>query len=365
MKQNIKALVWGAFMTLSFIACKKNDHPPVPNPVNDLEKMQAFFDKHRPYAEKFTVDATNGGTIILKSGTRITFAPGAFIRKNGGTPVTGAINVTAKDILKASDMILDDKPTVAGKGAMLESFGELIVNADQNGDTLALNPAVQRPANVVVPIGLVGEEGAAEGAFREGIAMWTGDTTVTFTTGGHNHENEYVTITQTVAAKKGMEWLNAPGFGFATASQTTFPLIETGTWVNCDALYNDPRPKTTVLGYFGDKFNTQTGGNYSGSDPSLLFFKTRETNTVVKLYNVIFNPIPGKEGLLSYQNSIPVGQEGTFIAISTKGGKFYAEVKDITIPAPAAGKNYTGIDFNLTEVSEAQLIHLINQMNTK
>ena len=114
------------------------------------------------------------------------------------------------------------------------------------------------------------------------------------------------------------------GFGVASPATTIFPLDALGQWRNCDALYNDPRPKTTVLGYFGDKFNTETGNNYTGSDPTMLFFKTKNTNTLIKLYNVIFTPAPGKEGLLSYQNSIPIGQEGTLLALSAKNGKFYA-----------------------------------------
>ena len=86
---------------------------------------------------------------------------------------------------------------------------------------------------------------------------------------------------------------------------------------------------------------------------------------MVKLYNKIISAPVGKEGLLSYQNSFPIGIEGTFLAITTKDGKFYAEMKDVTIGAPASGKTYFPVSFNLAEVTEAGLLSLIQQLNTK
>lgn len=341
-----------------FTSCKKEQLSTTPTNADkaSTELMDAFFSKHAPKDEKFTIDAAAGGMIMMGSGTKINFPANAFKTPNGNA-VTGNVTIIARDILNAAGMILADKPTLTSSGEMLQSFGEIIVRAEQNNNPLVLN--APKPPSVVVPIGA-----GANGQQRE-VPMWAGDSLVSYTQSGHNHENINVSVTTQVGVRKGISWDQIAGFGVASPAATTFPLDALGQWRNCDALYSDPRPKTTVLGYFGNKFNTETGNNYSGSDPSLLFFKTKGTNTLIKLYNVIFNPAPGKEGLLSYQNAIPVGQEGTFLAMSAKDGKFYAEMRDVTIPAPNAGKTYAGFTFNLSEVSETQLLNMINQMSTK
>ncbi len=352
----IAVIVSMAIITLT--SCKKSK---VEIPVNnsaDLQKIQTFFDNNKPKYESFTVDASAGGTITLASGTKITFPANSF--KNGSTVVSGNVTISALDILKPSSMILGDRPTVTDDGKMLESFGEIIVNAKQNGNELQLNNNAEGKApNVALAVG------AGRGAQRGDIPIWSGDTVITSTSSGHNHENQMVSVSTQVRIPKGVQWSQLPGqIGSANATTSYFNLDALGEWRNVDALYSDPRPKTTVLGYFGNLFNT-TNPNYMGQEPSMLFFKTKTTNTLVKLYNVIFNPIAGKEGLLSYQNSMPIGQEGTFLAITTKNGKFYAELRDVTIPSPDAGKNYVAFTFNFSEVTETQLLNLINQMNTK
>ncbi|SDE13051.1 hypothetical protein [Niabella drilacis] len=360
MKKNTLPALMVLLLAVFMYACKKDNTPIDPQSTyqKDVEKMIRFFKAHEPAVEKFTVDAGAGSTITLQNGTKITFGPNAFV-KPGGAIVTGNVAVAARVFIKPSEMILADKPPVTDAGQILETFGEAFVTAEQNGQQLALNPQ-QKPPNVQVPIAGVN----ANGANRE-IPMWDGDTTVSTEYSGYNHENVYTTITQTYTIKKGMAWAQIPGsFGVGNAATTYFPLDNLGDWRNCDALYNVAAPKTTVLGYFGDKFNIKTGNNYSGQDPTELFFKVSGVNTLVKLYNPIFNPIAGKEGLLSYQNSVPIGANGTFLAMSTVNGKFYAEMRDVTI-TPDAGKNFMGITFNLQEVSEAQLLQLIQQMNTK
>lgn len=358
MKKTNSLLTAILLASLAITSCKKSDAPIPVNNNADLKKIKDFFDANKPKPESFTLNAAAGGTITLASGTKITFPANAF--KNASGVVSGNVNVSALDILKPSSMILGDKPTVTGDGKMLESFGEIIVKAEQNGNPLQLNrDAAGKGVNVAMAVG------AGAGQQRGELPIWSGDTTITQTTSGYNHENILTTISSQVTVKKGVEWNQMPAFGSANATTSFFNLDSLGTWRNVDVLYSDPRPKTTVLGYFGNLFNSATGTNYMGQEPSMLFFKTAGTNTLVKLYNVIFNPVAGKEGLLSYQNMMPIGQVGTFLAISTKNGKFYAEMRDVTIAAPNAGNTYTGYTFNLSEVSEAQLLNLINQMNTK
>ena len=347
-----------AITVLSLASCKKTEVKVPENNNGDLKKVQEFFDKHKPKYESFQIDASAGGTITLASGTTINFPPKAFRKR--GSVVSGAVNISAIDYLRPNSMILGDKPTVTSDGQMLECFGEIMVRANQNGEELQLNNAEDlKPVNVALAIG------AGRGNQRDNLPIWDGDTTITLTSSGYNHENQAVTLSTQLPAKKGMEWTQIPGmFGYANSTTSFFNLDALGEWRNVDVLYNDPRPKTTVLGYFGSYF-TATSENYMGQEPSMLFFKTKGANTLVKLYNTILNPVTGKEGFLSYQNTMPIGQQGTFLAISTRNEKFYAEMRDVTIGAPETGKNYVGFTFNFTEVSEAQLLNMINQMNNK
>jgi len=360
MKKIILSAATLALMLASFSSCRKNESLTVDNKINDKESailFKRFVQDNSPNEEKVTIDAAKGETVVLPSGTKIIFPPNVFANGVGAT-VTGNVSLAIQDILKPSSMILLNKPTLTVDGKMLESFGEIIVKASQNNNPVQLRPQ-QKPIMVQVPIG-----GNANGGNRD-IPMWDGDTVIATTLNGHNQENEATSISQSFAVNKGVDWTQISGFGISTSGSTIFPLDALGDWRNCDALYNDPRPKTTILGYFGNLFNTETGNSYSGIDPSVLFFKTAGTNTIVKLYNQILNATSDKQGLMSYQNSIPIGQEGTFLAMSAKNGKFYAEMRDVTIPSPASGKNYVGYSFHLSEVSETQLLNLINQMNNK
>jgi hypothetical protein len=360
MKQlSFSAIVIASIVSLA--SCKKSQQG---DPIRSgdvklgFEQAKKFFEANAPKYESFTVDASAGGTITTSKGTKINFPANAF-KNAAGQTVSGNVTVDVKDILSASDMLLGNRPTEAS-GQMLISFGEMTVKASQNGQALQLR---NDSARVQVPLA---PKPAAAGQFLREIPMWSGDSAVTYTINGNDHENTAVSLTQTGYIPSGINWNQNGNFANNNLNGTsTFKLDSLGQWRNCDALMGDPRPKTTVLGYFTNQWNPETSTSYMGSEPSMLFFKVKQQNTLVKLYNKIITSVPGKEGLLSYQNSFPVGIEGTFLAITFKGGKVYAEMKDVTVGAPASGKTYYPVSFVLNEVTEAQLLILIQQLNTK
>lgn len=358
MKQSFLKIGSIALISLSILsACRKDKTNSNINPAADLEKIKTFFEANAPKYESFSMDASTGGTITTTKGTKINFPAGIF-KNAAGQIVTGNVTVQVKDILQASDMLLGNRPTEAN-GQMLISFGEMTVKASQNGQALQVR---NDSARVQVPLA---PKPNAGGQLRD-IPMWAGDSAVTFTTQGYDHENTQVTLTHTGYVPRGINW-NANG-NFATNNlngTSSFALDSLGTWRNCDALMGDPRPKTTVLGYFTNQWNASTSTSYMGAEPSMLFFKVKQQNTMVKLYNKIINAPAGKEGLLSYQNSFPIGIEGTFLAITVKDGKFYADMKDVTVGAPASGKTYFPVSFVQTEVTETALLSLIQQLNSK
>jgi hypothetical protein len=354
MKQSFLKIGSIALVSISMLASCRKERTDIKT-SNDLEQVKAFFEANAPKYQSFTIDASVGGTITTSKGTKINFPAGIF--KNGaGQIVTGNVTVDVKDILSASDMLLGNRPTDAG-GKMLVSFGEMTVKASQNGAPLQLRNDSARVQVPLAPNGTAGQQ-------MRDIPMWSGDTAVTYTINGRDEEN--LAITQTGYANPGVTW-NANG-NFATNNMngtSSFNLDSLGQWRNCDALMSDPRPKTTAFGYFTNHWSSQSSSSYLGGEASMLFFKVKQQNTLVKLTGKIITSVSGKEGLYSYQNSFPIGMEGTFMAITFKNGKVYAEMKDVTIAAPVSGKTYSPVSFSLNEVTEAQLLSLIQQLNTK
>jgi hypothetical protein len=357
MKQfNLKSAAYALLISASFTACKKEKETPKAI-TYDIKEAKKFFETNAPQYENFIVDASAGGLITTTKGTKINFPASAFKKANGQI-VSGNVTVSVKDIFDASDMLLGNRPTNSG-GGMLISYGEMTVKANQGADELQLNA----PAQVQVP---AAPKPAAGGQFLRDIPMWGGDSAVTYTLNGTDEENNAVTLTQTGYIPRGINWNTTGAFATNNMNGTSsFNLDSLGVWRNCDALMSDPRPKTTVLGYFSNQWNPATSTSYMGGEPSMLFFKVKQQNTLVKLYNKITTSVPGKNGLLSYQNSFPIGLEGTFLAITFNNNKIYAEMKDVTVAAPASGKTYHPVTFALSEVTESQLLSLIQQLNSK
>ncbi len=358
-----KTSIFSALFAASVLlgtACKKNNSNETEPSNTGRDMMTAFFKQHAPAFEQFTINAATGGTIVSSKGTKYVIPANSLVDASGN-PVTGNVTISVKELGKASDMILGDKPSRTSDGKMLTSYGEFFVRAQQGNNELQLRRDSAIRANVK-PANPAGAQ------FPREMPLWDGDSAVTHTTNGYNHDNQSVTVTSTYYMARGINWNQIPG-SLVTYNNSNggydFRIDSLIQWRNCDALYNPGGVKTTVMGYFGSQFNSETGRSYMGLEPSMLFFKVRNQNTLVKLYDVILQPAAGKEGLHSYQQSFTVGEQGTFLAISCQNGKFYAEMRDVTIAAPAPGTNFTPYSFSLAEVSQTTLLNLIQQMDTK
>lgn len=344
---------------------QKNDLPLSSNtnlaaaaaPDPDGAKIHAFLQANGPAFETYTVNLQDKATFTTRGGRKYTIFRNSLVKPDGSA-ASGAITFTVKEITNAAGMIFADRPTATASGAALESYGEFFVAASQGTTPLKLRKdsaiIVQAPAK----------------PNDQRIPMWNGDTSITINTSGYNYINQLITLTTTVSANKGVDWqqVTNPASAYAlfdgTTSTLNFRLDSLIKWTNCDRLMSLPNPKTTVLAYFNSNYNPATGTSFTGEEPTMLYFKPTGVNSIIKFYNTIFTPPAGYEGFLSYQNAIPVGQSGTFLAISSIGGQFYAEQKTVTIAAPAAGNNYTTISFNPVPVTPAALVTLITSMNT-
>jgi hypothetical protein len=358
MKKNrlFSALLATTALLLTFTLCTQKD--PTTTLGADAVTFKAFLDKNAPKAETFTMTATQSFTVTTSKGTTIVF-PASSLLDETNKPVTGSVEVSVKEVQKPSEMLLADKPTVIQDGGgMLISFGEIKVDAIQNGKALKLRDTVRLNVNMAfVP-------NASQ--IRQ-MPMWSADTVATTVTSGLNSEGIRTTVTTSVPAMKGSTWnsLGLTATTNTTTNKVNFPLDKLGEWRNCDAFYSDTRPKTTVLGDFSTNYNKEVTTTFQGFSPSSLFFKPKGQNIVVKLSGIIVAPTAGKEGFYSYENSIPIGMEGTFVAMSVIDGKFYADVKDVVIAAPASGKTFTSISFSPVETTEADLLAKITLLNSK
>lgn len=364
---NYSIFATGAVLLL-LAACTKQQKSDLPNASNvnlaaaaaadpDGSKLHEFLRSNGPAMESYTVNLQNTATFTTRSGRKYTINRNSLIRKDG-SPATGTINFFVKEISDAAGMIFADRPTATNTGAPLESFGEFFVAASQSGSPLQLRK--DSAINVQVP---------AKADNR--IPMWNGDTTITANTSGYDYINQLITVSTSYSANKGVDWqqVTNPASAYAlfdgSTSTLNFRLDSLIKWTNCDRLMSLSNPKTTVLAYFNTNYNPATNTSFTGEEPTMLYFKPTGINSIIKFYNTIFTPPAGFEGFLSYQNSIPVGQSGTFLAISSIGGQFYAEQKTVTISAPAAGNNYTTITFNPAPITASALVSLISSMNTK
>lgn len=358
-------------MGILISACKKEPEPhyiyepKVPGNFNNVKTLSDFMKKNAVKYEVFKMDATKGGVITSKNGVKY-YVPAYAFTNSSGMLATGMIDISIKEIFEASDMILSDKPTLTNKGEILQSFGEFLINVEQNNQPLKpLLDSAQFPRKMRVTW-------VNKSKYRQGMPLWDGDTVFTWTEqiAGYNHENKYTTKTTTnqYYGFKGIDWRERYAeFASPDASgdSLSFELPSFFEWLNCDVLNYQSNAKTTVLCYFENFFNNEISADYMGTQPSMCFFKPVNTKSVVKLYNLIFDAPAGKEGFLSYLNGMPVGVTGYFLAITVKDGKFYSQSKLETIAAPQAGKDYTPISFQLKEVTEAQLLAEIKGLDSK
>lgn len=343
---------------ISMVSCKKNNDAQASQNSNaDGQLLASFLQKNAPSFQSFSVDAATGGTVTTSKGTKFVIPANIFVTASGA-PVTGAVSFSVKEIKDVSDMILGDKPTLTSDGRLLVSYGEFFTKASQNNQDLQ----IKKDSAIKVQVR------AKPAGNGQDIPIWSGDSTITTTLNGYDYQNNPASVTIQTAVNKGVVWNQvAASYAFFNSGNGSldFKLDSLMKWVNCDGLYNLPGTKTTVMGYFATNFNPQTSTNYGGEQPTMLFFKPTGQTTVAKFYNVIMNAPAGYEGLHSYQASIVIGQQGTFLAMSVKNGKFYAEMKDVTIGTPAGSNNYTTVTFNPQEVTESAMLALVNQMNSK
>lgn len=312
-------LIPALFLTviILFAACKKDRNIS----VNTANTAKEFAEKIGPKKQTISINAAAlPQTVNLSGGTKITF-PAGSITKNG-IPVTGEVTVIAYEMLKRSDVIMGGTNTNHISGAPLVSDGFIFIDVKANGESVDRNLAI--PVKVRIP------------AKRDGVTqLWEGV------------END----------AKQMAWqapkpANGAGQREVQSSQGEFA-FDFGMlgWINCDVFWSYSNPKTTVSVEIPN--NPGTFATFRGfSGETFVFFCAKGSNVAAQLYTP-----NGLNKVKSYDNMMPVGQEGRLLAFSIKDGKYYFAKKEITITA-----NQTE-SLNLAETTEAIVQAEINGLN--
>jgi len=267
----------------SITACKKDKSAP------NYAKADDFMASHAIKEQSFTGNAATGFTITGEKGTKVTFAPNAFVDANGGT-VTGNVTVTLKEVLSKKEVLFSGVMTESN-GQLLESGGEILVKAKKDGADLRLNPALQNDgAKVEIPKVMNNKD---LGLFVQDKRQQPGGANGT----GQQQQSPYT-------------WNPAPYYPFGNGPNSYSFSLPSFTWVNCDRFYSDPNPKTTITALPSFQDNNQV----TDLQVMLVF---RNISTVITLpYDFTIQQFQ------SYQNSLPIGLQADLVIIGKDSDGF-------------------------------------------
>ncbi|MDR3217974.1 MAG: hypothetical protein LBU22_03195 [Dysgonamonadaceae bacterium] len=306
----MKAYFFSAFMLASifFIGCSDHDTDGSKN-YNAKDFIEELSEKSK---QTFDLNTTQlPKTLELKGGTKITISPGTFTKN--GIPVTGNFTVEVREILKPSDIIFSGTNTNYKDGSPLLSDGFLYIDVTQGDGSVDkvlsknLQIEISKPIDVNRATFLwEGIENAGEGENQFAWDNFPEDGVVMNDTGQNGRD-------------AGMAWGEKGSVVFV------FDLGKLG-WFNCDIYWDSSNGRTTVYvtltGVFGALAAYQ---GYVGD--TFVFFCGRGDKVISQLYTQ-----NGKNGVKSYDNSMPKGKIGKLIAFSIKDGIFsYASQDNVTI----------------------------------
>jgi hypothetical protein len=266
---------------VSITACKKDKSTP------NYAKADDFMASHAIKEQSFTGNAGTGFTLTGEKGTKVTFAPNAFIDGNGNT-VSGNVTVTLKEVLSKKDVLFSGVLTESN-GQLLESGGEVLVKAQKDGAALRVNPALQNDgARVEIPKVMNNKD----------MGLFVQDKRQQGGASGNNQQQSPYT------------WTPAPYYPFGNGPNSYTFSLPSFTWVNCDRFYSDPNPKTTITALPAFQDNNQVTDLQV-----MLVFKNISTVITLPFDFTV-------QKFQSYQNSLPIGLQADLIILGKDSDGF-------------------------------------------
>src|SRR5687768_12040604 len=116
-----KLPVFFTAITLMIISCQP-EHSYLAKESEVNKTVSDFHTKHRKEQQAFTTTAASPAVISASQGAKLYLPPNGFVTPDG-SPVSGNIQVSIKEIYTPMEMIINNMPTVSD-GRLLESGGE-------------------------------------------------------------------------------------------------------------------------------------------------------------------------------------------------------------------------------------------------
>ncbi len=316
MKKKINLTVAIFLSLFASIGCYKEDMQ-----TNTSTKKQSaltdLFKNIAPPMQNFTVNAGQQQVVIGEKGTKITFYSNSFKKKDGTILTSGNVKIVLQEMLTGQAMILANKTTTSN-GKLLQSGGQIYLNAYLNGEALDVNqlakPKVMIPTSPnSAPMDLY------IGSVKESDSV-AGDTTINWDikekdTVGKSADSSYY------------YYYNIYSFGFS----------------NCDVLYHYTSSKTDIT--------VTTPSGYVDS------------NCNVFAYFPIINGVTSLGGNSTTNifkfgyDMAPEGLDVKLVLVARKNNKYYYEIKSTIVT--------TGMTIAMTnpiEATETQIAIAIKSM---
>ena len=282
-----------ACTAIAFFSCQK----AYTSLTVDLNLYDNFVKANIAEQQVFSIDAATGGAITCNRGSKIVFPPNAFANPDN-TITTGSVKITVKEALVKSQWLMEGLSTTTQNGILI-SGGMLDIAASRSGDGVEVKPSpamlVPTPSmlNVIqVQVPKINNLPDTMNLFVPGGGV-TGSTSIPPSTWAANY------------------------FPFGNGVNSYIFQLPQFRWVNCDGLYNQSGPKTTIT--VTPDLTGVTGA--TGVQAMLVY---RNLTTVITLP-------PSGTFMQSYTNSIPIGSIADVVCIGKDGaGKIILKVLPAT-----------------------------------
>ena len=294
------AVILLAVVFTTLASCQKKH--AFTNSISDL------FIELKDAPQKFRVEAGEFSSIVGKKGTRINFNPRSFRNNNGDIITDGTIDVALIETPKLGDMMRNAVTTkVWMNPSMLRTGGSINLEVTQKGETVIVGEGygidfLQDSASTQRMLVFSGVEELVPALGRQ-VQQGQGQSFSMSSNGGFITWGERGSNTQS-------------GTVIDTASLLNYYMFDDVTsfkWINCDAFYNDQRPKTEI--------EINLTGKEVGPYGATVFVVYPEINSLVNLYQFDYNDL----NKFSFGNirSAPVGIKARFVAIAKVDGEYY------------------------------------------
>ncbi len=321
MKKIIFPLLLLAIITSLIIASCSKTYNPQGTVISATSSLNQLFSRLRSTPQSLSVTAGRDTIVYGTKGTMLHFYTNSFKDVNGSIITSGTISLQLIEMYKAGDMICNRATTMAN-GQILQSGGQITLNATMNGQTVYANAygiGFKHSNSSSAPMSLFyGGTGNADS-----VTVWSQADT------SKNGTIADGTLTDSI------------GSGSGPTSFFYFDTCTSFTWANCDWFYTNDSPTTTVSVILPDtSFNENNTQLYLVLPNINRWGGTADTFTAVLsnvepyLGNGAYTPSTKTMKLVSEGNTsiVPAGLNYDLVVIANKNGTYYYYEQHGVIP---------------------------------